>query len=163
MFAVDPNASPLPASQVPASRNLTPREDVTAQIMHVSQRDPNRMWVALNDRDKAWHDLYQLDIASGQLTLLYENNDRITGYEFDWDDNLRLLSRTDEQGNTVLLRKDGETLTPIYRRLSPRVPPSWGWDATNEAFYLDTNKGDLNLSHTVQDEPQHLGPGVGGK
>ncbi len=156
VFAVDPNASPLPASQVPASRNLTPREDVTAQIMHVSQRDPNRMWVALNDRDKAWHDLYQLDIASGELTLLYENSDRITGYEFDWDDNLRLLSRTDEQGNTVLLRKDGETLTPIYETSVTESATVVGWDATNEAFYLDTNKGDLNLSTLFKLNPTTL-------
>lgn len=146
VFAVDPNASPLPGGQVPESRNLTPREDVTAQIMHASQRNPDRMWVSLNDRDKAWHDLYQLDISTGELVLLYENTDRITGYEFDWDDNLRLLSRTDEQGNTVLLRKDASGLTPIYETSVTENAAVAGWDATNEHIYLVTNKGDLNLS-----------------
>lgn len=146
VFAVDPNASPLPGSQVPESRNLTPREDVTAQISHVSQSNPDRMWVALNDRDKAWHDLYRLDVSSGELVLLYENKDRITGYEFDWDDQLRLLSRTDEQGNTVLLRKDDGGMTPIYETSVTESASVAGWDATNEHIYLVTNKGDLNLS-----------------
>ncbi|MBL8891008.1 MAG: S9 family peptidase [Planctomycetaceae bacterium] len=146
VFAVDPNASPLPGGQVPESRNLTPKEDVTAQIIHASQANPDRMWVALNDRDKAWHDLYRLDIASGELVLLYENKDRITGYEFDWNDNLRLLTRTDEQGNTVWLRKDESGLTPIYETSVTENAAIAGWDATNEHIYLVTNKGDLNLS-----------------
>jgi dipeptidyl aminopeptidase/acylaminoacyl peptidase len=146
VFAVDPNASPLPGSQVPESRNLTPFEDVTAQIMHVSQSNPDRMWVSLNDRDKAWHDLYRLDVASGELVLVYENKDRITGYEFDWDDNLRLLSQTDEQGNTVLLRKDATGMTRIYETSVTESAAIAGWDADNQHIYLVTNKGDLDLS-----------------
>lgn len=146
VFAVDPNAAPAPDGQVPESRNLTPKEDVTAQIVHASQTNPDRMWVALNDRDKAWHDLYRLDISSGELVLLYENKDRITGYEFDWNDNLRLLNRTDEQGNTVWLRKDESGLTPIYETSVTEDATVAGWDATNEHIYLVTNKGELNLS-----------------
>lgn len=156
VFAVDPNASPAAGSSVPQSRNLTPREEVAAQIVHVSQRDPNLMWVALNDRDKAWHDLYRLSVSTGELTLVYENQDRITGYEFDWDDNLRLLSRTDEKGNTTLLRKDGEQLVPIYETSVTENAAVVGWDATNANFYLDTNKGDLNLSTLFKFNPKTL-------
>ena len=101
LFAVDPNAKPEAGKETPASRNLTPLKDVTARIMHTSQNNPDLLWVGLNDRDKAWHDLYRLQISTGELTLVYKNEDRITGYEFDWDDNLRLLSRTDPAGNTT--------------------------------------------------------------
>jgi dipeptidyl aminopeptidase/acylaminoacyl peptidase len=156
VFAVDPAASPAPNSTVPESRNLTPLQDVAAQLIHVSQRDPNSMWVALNDRDKAWHDLYHLSVSTGELSLLYENQDRITGYEFDWDDNLRLLSRTDEQGNTVLLRKEGEQLIPIYETSVTENAAVVGWDATNEHFYLDTNKGHFNLSTLIKFNPLTL-------
>lgn len=156
VFAVDPNSKPADGENVPASRNLTPLEEVTAQIVHVSQSDPNRMWVALNDRDKAWHDLYRLTLSTGELTLVYENNDRITGYEFDWDDNLRLLSRTDEQGNTTLLRKDGDKLTPIYETLVTEGAGVAGWDPKNEFFYLATNKGELDLSTLYKMNPQTL-------
>jgi dipeptidyl aminopeptidase/acylaminoacyl peptidase len=156
VFAVDPNVSPLPGQGVPESRNLTPKEDVTAQIMHVSQSNPDRMWVALNDRDKAWHDLYQLEVSTGELILLYENTERITGYEFDWDDRLRLLSRTDEQGNTTLLRKDGDQLIPIYETSVTENAVVAGWDQTNEHIYLVTNKGDLNLSTLFKMNPTTL-------
>ena len=145
LFAVDPNASPAAGKETPDSRNLTPMEEVTAQIMHASQSNPDLLWVGLNDRDKAWHDLYRLKISTGELTLIYKNEDRITGYEFDWDDNLRLLSRTDPAGNTTLLRKDEDKLVPIYETTVDENAAVSGWDAKNENFYLVTNKGDLDL------------------
>jgi dipeptidyl aminopeptidase/acylaminoacyl peptidase len=145
LFAVDPTAPPAEGKETPASRNLTPMKDVTARIMHASQNDPDLLWVGLNDRDKAWHDLYRLKISTGELTRLYENKDRITGYEFDWDDNLRLLSRTDPAGNTTLLRKDGDEVVPIYETSVTENAGVTGWDPKNENFYLITNKGDLDL------------------
>ena len=145
LFAVDPTAGPEAGKDTPVSRNLTPMKEVTAQIMHASQNNPDLLWVGLNDRDKAWHDLYRLEISTGTLTKVFENTDRITGYEFDWDDNLRLLSRTDVAGNTTLLRKDGEELVPIYETTVEEDARVSGWDATNENFYLITNQGDLDL------------------
>jgi len=145
LFAVDPRAKPEAGQETPSSRNLTPMEDVTARIMHASQNNPDLLWVGLNDRDKAWHDLYQLEISTGDLTLVYQNDDRITGYEFDWDDNLRLLSRTDPAGNTTLLRKEGDDLVPIYETSVTENAAVSGWDAKNENIYLVTNKGDLDL------------------
>ncbi|MBX3423231.1 MAG: S9 family peptidase [Pirellulaceae bacterium] len=146
LYAVDPAATVATGQSVPESRNLTPLEEVTAQIVHISQRNPDLMWVGLNHRDKAWHDLYRLEISTGQQTLVYENQDRITGYEFDWDDNLRLVSRTDEKGNTTLLRKDDDQLVPIYETLVTESAAVVGWDPTNQNLYLETNKGELDLS-----------------
>jgi dipeptidyl aminopeptidase/acylaminoacyl peptidase len=146
LFAVDPSAVAANGQEVPDSRNLTPLKDVTAQIVHASKEKPDLLWVGLNDRDKAWHDLYRLTISTGELTLVYQNTDRITGYEFDWDDNLRLVSRTDEAGNTTLLRKDGEKLEPIYETLVTEGAGVIGWDAENNNIYLETNQGDLDLS-----------------
>ncbi|MEM6690519.1 MAG: S9 family peptidase [Planctomycetota bacterium] len=154
LFAVDPNAEPAEGNETPDSRNLTPLEDVTARIMHGSQNNPDLLWVGLNDRDKAWHDLYQLKISTGELTLVYQNDDRITGYEFDWDDNLRLLSRTDPSGNTTLLRKDGGELTPIYDTLVTENAAVSGWDPKNEKLYLITNKGDLDLMTLFKMDPE---------
>lgn len=154
LFAVDPNAKPEAGQETPPSRNLTPLKDVTAQIMHGSQNNPDLLWVGLNDRDKAWHDLYQLKISTGELTLLYKNEDRITGYEFDWDDNLRLLSRTDPAGNTTLLRKNGDELIPIYETSVTENAGVTGWDAENKNIYLVTNKGDLDLMTLYKMNPE---------
>lgn len=145
VFAVNPNEA-WESDSMPISKNLTPFENVTAQIYHVSQIDPNLFMIGLNNRDEAWHDLYSLNVSSGELALVYENTDRITGYDFDWDDNLRMLYRTDKEGNTTFLYKDGDELTPIYETTVTENASAVGWNKDNSKFYLVTNKGDLDLS-----------------
>jgi dipeptidyl aminopeptidase/acylaminoacyl peptidase len=153
VFAVDPHEK-VEKGAIPESRNLTPMDEVAAQIAHISQKNPDLMWVGLNNRDKAWHDLYQLRISTGDMKLVYENTDRITGYEFDWDDNLRLLSRTDEKGTTTLLRKEGDSLDPIYETLVTENGGVLGWTPDNSRFYMSTNKGDLDLSTVYLMDPK---------
>lgn len=146
VFAVDPMAKGMDGN-VPESRNLTPLKDVAAQIFMVSQKNPDVMMVGINDRDKAWHDLYELNISTGKLTMKYENKDRITGYDFDWDDKLRMLYQTDEKGTTTILRieKDGK-LAPIYNFSVTEQAYINSWNEDNTKAYLVTNKGDLNLT-----------------
>lgn len=156
IFSVDP-MSQAQAGKVPESKNLTERKDVTARIFMVSRKNPDILMVGLNDRDKAWHDLYELKISTGELKLVYENKDRIGGYDFDWDENLRILYRTDEKGNTTFLRKDqGDKLTPIYETLVTEQAYVQGWNEDNSQFYLVTNKGDLNLSTLFLMNPNTL-------
>ena len=154
LFAVDPGAGPATDKDTPESRNLTPLKDVRARMLHASQNNPDLLWVGLNDRDKAWHDLYRLEISTSELTLVYKNEDRITGYEFDWDDNLRLLSRTDPAGNTTILRKDEDGLEPIYETTVTENAGVSAWDAKNENVYLVTNKGDLDLMTLYKMDPK---------
>lgn len=144
VFVVDPLAKP--AKGVPESRNLTPLKDVTAQIYMVSRKDPDLLMIGLNDRDKAWHDLYSLKISTGELKMVYENNDRITGYDFDWDERLRVLDRTDEKGTTQFLYKDGNNLKPIYETVVTETAYIANWNEDNTKFYLVTNKGYLDLT-----------------
>lgn len=144
IYAVDPIAGS--AGSVPESRNLTPLKDIAAQIFMVSRKNPDLLMVGINDRDKAWHDLYTLEISTGKLTKIYENKERITGYNFDWDENLRILSKTDEKGNSQMLYKQGDKLSPVYETSVTESAGVSGWNADNSRFYLESNKGDLNLS-----------------
>lgn len=145
IFAVSPNEK-VAAGKLPKSRNLTPMKDVAAQIYATSKKNPDVLMIGVNDRDKAWHDLYRLTISTGKLEMMYENKDRITGYDFDWDDNLRVLYQTDEKGNTQFLYKNGDALTPIYETSVTEQASISGWNEDNSKFYLITNKGELNLT-----------------
>lgn len=144
VFVVDPQAKPTKG--VPESRNLTPLKDVVAHIYMVSKKDPDLLMIGLNDRDKAWHDLYSLKISTGELKMVYENKDRITGYDFDWNEHLRVLNRTDEKGSTQFLYKEGNNLKPIYETLVTETAYIANWYEDNTKFYLVTNKGDLDLT-----------------
>ncbi len=145
IFAVNP-MDKAESNGVPKSRNLTPLKDISAGINVVSQINPDLMMVSINDRDKAWHDLYELHISTGQLKKVYENKDRATGYDFDWNDNLRTISKTDEKGNTVLYRKDAGNLFKLYETNVNESAYIAGWTPDNKQAYFVTNKGDLDLS-----------------
>ena len=145
VFAVNPNEE-IEACEVPESRNLTPMKGVTARIFHVSQKNPDLFMIGLNDRDKAWHDLYSLRISTGELKLVYKNTKRITGYEFDWDDQLRLLTSTNEAGTSLILKvKDNQTES-VYETTVQENAYVAGWNEDNSKFYLVSNKGDVDLS-----------------
>ena len=154
IFAVNPSEEAAKGS-VPESRNLTNYEDVTAQIYQVSDLNHDLLFIGLNNRDKAWHDLYSLNISTGALTLLYENTDRIVGYDFDWDDNLRIYYKSDEQGNTTMLYKRGDQLVEIYKTKVTENAYVTGWNENNTKFYLVTNVGDLDLSTLYLMDPEN--------
>src|SRR5579864_6486644 len=57
-----------------ATRTLTPFDKTQTQILNVSRSVPGRILVGLNNRDPRWHDVHSLDLASGALTLEFEND-----------------------------------------------------------------------------------------
>jgi dipeptidyl aminopeptidase/acylaminoacyl peptidase len=145
IFVVNP--MDVASSGVPESRNLTPLKDVTARIDLVSKKDADLLYVSINDRDKAWHDLYSLKISTGELKKVYENTERITGYNFDWDEKLRVLRKTDEKGNSIMYQINPENkLEPIYDFSVSESAYITSWSKDNKQAYIVTNKGDLNLS-----------------
>jgi len=114
VYAVDPNAPSAAGSDVPLARNLTAAKGVRAMIYDVPRGDPNTMYVGINDRDKAWHDLYKVNIATGDKTLVRQNTERIAGWVFDNAGNLRLAVRTTDKGDTEILRVDPSGFTQVY-------------------------------------------------
>ena len=55
------------------TRDLTPIDGVQAQVQEVSYKFPDEVLVGLNDRDPQLHDLYRVDVRSGERTLALEN------------------------------------------------------------------------------------------
>ena len=141
IYAVNP-AEVLPAGQpVPAARDLTNLKGVRVQIFHAPLTDPNTLFIGLNDRDKAWHDLYKLNLSTGEKTLVRQNTDRIGDWTFDWNDQLRLAARSNADGSTEWLRVDGEKMTPFYKTSIDEQSAVEGFAKDNQHVYLTTNKG----------------------
>jgi hypothetical protein len=115
IYAVDPKEAS--AGVIPEARNITNMEGVRAAIYHISRIDPDLMFVGLNSRDKAWHDLYSLKISTGELTLMRENTNRYTDgcstmrTSFAWP-----CAHCRWQGRTVRIDQEGETLALLMER-----------------------------------------------
>jgi dipeptidyl aminopeptidase/acylaminoacyl peptidase len=142
VYAVDPAAEAAEGSEVPAARNLTEAKEVRAFIYAVPKTDPDLLYVGLNERDKAWHDLYKVRISTGERTRLRENTERLTGWVFDRKDQLRLATRSAETGDTEVLRVDEKGFTNIYSCSVFETCNPIGFHKDGQRVYLVTNKGE---------------------
>jgi dipeptidyl aminopeptidase/acylaminoacyl peptidase len=141
VYAVNPSDSPAAGQDVPGARNLTDAKGVRAEIYGVPRTDPDTLYVGLNDRDKAWHDLYKVKISTGERTLVRQNTERIVGWTFDLKDQLRMATRVNDNGDTEVLRVDDKGFTKIY---SCNVFENCGpvrYHKDGRRVYFETNKG----------------------
>ena len=141
VYAVDPTAQPAAGADAPPSRDMTGLKGTRVEIIDLPKNDPDTLYIGLNDRDKAWHDLYKLKLSTGEKTLVRKNTERITGWQFDLAGNLRLATRSAENGDTEVLRVDPDKFTKIY---SCNVFESCGpvrFQKDGKHVYFQTNKG----------------------
>jgi dipeptidyl aminopeptidase/acylaminoacyl peptidase len=153
VYAVSPTAPPAAGADVPAARNLTDARGARAVIYATPRTQPGVLYVGLNDRDKAWHDVYRVDIASGERTLVRQNTEKIAGWTFDNQGTLRLAARTTDAGATEILRVDDNGFTVVY---TCSVFESCGvvrFDKDGQRAYMQTSKGDADLSRLVLFDP----------
>ncbi|MBW6491820.1 MAG: hypothetical protein K0B15_11575 [Lentimicrobium sp.] len=159
IYAVNPTEKPLRGSEVPPNRDLTNLKGVRVQIYALPRTDPDAIYIGLNDRDKAWHDLYKMKLSTGEHTLIRQNseNDRITGWIFDWDDKLRLATRSNSDGSNEILRVDDNGFTPIYSSSVFETAYPLAFDKNNSRVYIHTNKGEkVDRSQLILLDPETL-------
>ena len=153
VYAVDPAAKPAAGQDAPPARDLTGLKGVRVMIFEAPKSDPNIIYIGLNDRDKAWHDLYKLNISTGEKTLLRKNTDRITGWGFDIKGNLRLATRSADNGDTEILRVDADKMTQIYSCSVFETCSPIHFLPDDSKVYMQTNKG-MDLVSLVLMDPQ---------
>jgi dipeptidyl aminopeptidase/acylaminoacyl peptidase len=81
-------------------KTLTPFEKTRVYIMAVSNNVKDRILIGLNNRDAAWHDVYSLDLASGKLTEVMQNDGMYSGFLADDNLVLRGASRQNAAGGS---------------------------------------------------------------
>src|SRR3954466_2834396 len=77
LYAVDPSAPAAAGADAPPSRDLTGLKGVQVQFYNAPRNQTDIVYIGINDRDKAWHDLYKLKVSTGERTLIRKNTDRI--------------------------------------------------------------------------------------
>jgi dipeptidyl aminopeptidase/acylaminoacyl peptidase len=129
-----------------AKRDLTPLAGVRAEILGTSPRHRTIVAVGLNDRDAQWHDLWHIDIATGERRLVRENRDQISGYVLDQDLMPRLVSRSQPDGSEVLYKVNGEKHDVLEPVLTVPFADSMTtgarhFTADGKAYYLASSIG----------------------
>ena len=140
VYAVDPSAKPSAGADAPPSRDLTGLKGVRVQIYEVPKSDPDVVYIGLNDRDKAWHDLYRLKISEGTKELVRKNTERITGWVFDLKGQLRMATRSAENGDTEVLRVDADAFTKVYSCSVFESCNPLQFQPGDQRLYMESNK-----------------------
>lgn len=154
LYAVDPMAKLGPGEDVPAARDLTPLEKVTVRLFSLPKKTPNIAYIGLNDRDERYHDLYRLDLATGERMLIRLNKEDIAAWVFDLDGNLRLASRETADGGTEILLVKPDTMLVVYTCNKNETAQPFRFHKDGTRIYMITDKGDdVNLSRLILFNP----------
>ena len=77
--------------------SLTPFEKTRVQVTGIGSNIKDRILVGVNNRDPKWHDVHSLDLASGKLTLVMQN-EGYGGFLPDENLNLRIATKSRPDG-----------------------------------------------------------------
>jgi dipeptidyl aminopeptidase/acylaminoacyl peptidase len=140
LYGVDPAALPRSGADAPDAADLTGLKGIRVLLYALPRSQPNTVYLGINDRDKAWHDLYKLDLTTGQKTLVRKNTDRIAAWFFDLKGELRLATRILDSGDQQILRVDADKFTPVYQCSVFDACGAVRFHKDGKRVYIETNK-----------------------
>ena len=123
--------------------DLTPFEGVRAEILALSPKHPEEAIIGLNKRDPEYHDLFRLNIETGDLTELMQNTN-FSSFEVDDEFNVRLASRMNQDGGSDIFRPAGDGSWETFLKVDMEDVLStgfFGFDRTRDIIYLVDSRG----------------------
>jgi dipeptidyl aminopeptidase/acylaminoacyl peptidase len=133
--------------------DLTPFENVQVQLVAREKRFPSELLVAINREDERLHDVYHLDLRSGELTMVAENPGNVLGWIADVDFKVRAaLTSTPDGGTELLVRKTAEDEWQSFIAWNAEDAMSshpLGFTVDGQHLYLADSRG-VNAARLVQ-------------
>lgn len=98
-------------------KDLTPFPKTRVSIIKNSPQFPNEVLIGINKRDPKWHDVYRLNIISGKLTLVEENN-RFVDFIADTNLQLRIARKPTADGGAEYYVKNSKGAWDFYETVA---------------------------------------------
>ena len=127
------------------TKDITPIKGVRAEIQEVSEKFPDEILVGLNDRDPSFHDIWRINIGTGEKKLVLENPG-MAGFITDDDYNVRLAQDFTEIGGMVIRVPEKEGDTSKWKDLIEFGPEDGmtsgpaGLDKTGQVLFLEDSR-----------------------
>ena len=116
------------------SRDLTPFPGVKAGVVDDLEDIDGQMLVSLNKRNPQIFDVFRLNVATAELTLVAENPGKIAGWITDHDGKLRAAVKSDGVNSTLLYRDKEED------EFRPLITTDFRTSVDPEIFTFDNKK-----------------------
>lgn len=120
------------------TKDLTPLKNIRAEIEAVSHKFPEEILIGLNDRDPSYHDIYKLNLKTGQKELV-QKNPGFMGFHIDDDFKVRFATRYADDGGTVILKPDDKGEWKPYLKIPMEdslTTSILGFDKSGDIAYL---------------------------
>ncbi len=135
------------------TRDLTPFENVQVQVIDRDKHFPNELLIAMNKENPQVHDVYHLDLTTGELTLVAKNPGNIMQWVIDTQFKVRGAVTALPDGGTELLIRDNEQAG--WRKLitwnadDALTSGPIGFTRDGESLYLEDSR-EANASRLVR-------------
>ncbi|MBI4349278.1 MAG: S9 family peptidase [Elusimicrobia bacterium] len=132
-----------------AERDLTPFEETQAQVVGTDPHFPDELLVALNLRDKRFHDVYRVSLKTGAAVLEVENPGDVVGWLADTAFRVRACKAALPDGGWQLRVRDDDD--------APWRPfASWGPDDHGGAHAFTPDNRGLYVESSVDSDTTRL-------
>lgn len=102
-------------------RDLTPFDNVQARVVELDPAFPDQMLVGLNRRDPRVHDVYRMNLESGELELEAENPGNIVSWQADAQFHIRAATAARPDGGwDLMFRPSVDAPWQTIRQWSPQ-------------------------------------------
>jgi dipeptidyl aminopeptidase/acylaminoacyl peptidase len=88
--------------------DLTPYKAVQAQVVGLSWKKPGFVAIGLNDRVAEWHDIWEVNIATGKRVLIEQNTQEFGGFDLDLDLKPKLATKNNPDGTEIFRKAAGK-------------------------------------------------------
>ncbi len=130
------------------SKDLTPYDGAQVNIIKYDPKFPNKMLITLNKRDPTLHDVYRLDLETGEIVLDTENPGDVLEWIADHNLNVRLTQSYTNDGSICIRTRetDSSTGNSIWQELLTTNAEEitegiYDFAADNNTFYLLSSIG----------------------
>jgi dipeptidyl aminopeptidase/acylaminoacyl peptidase len=135
------------------TRDLTPFENVQVQILASDKNFPNELLIAMNKENPQIHDVYHVDLPTGELIRIAQNPGNIVGWVIDAHFKARAGHGARPDGGLDLLVRDNdesEWKTIISWDADNALTSSaLGFTKDGQAIYLQDSRG-VNAGRLVK-------------
>ncbi len=133
---IGPDGKPL---TLPNGKIMRPR----VQIQEVSHKFSDEILVGLNNRNPQFHDIHRLNILSGELKMIQENNEFL-GFMTDDDYNIRYALKMTPEGGNEIFTPDGKSGWQSFDKIPMEdMMTTWPitFDKSGQFLYMIDSRG----------------------
>jgi len=130
-------------------KNLIDNPKVREQILESSKQSPDELLVGINDRNPSYHDVWKVNLKTGEKSLQMPNPEQINGEKvagFVTDDqfNVRFVATATDTGGSSLYLPAAGGKFELYDQVDMEDSVNTdiiGFDATGEIAYITDSRG----------------------